>query len=246
MGVGDWIMATGESKRHHAKTGHRVMFVHPRGHAQWSEVFDNNPKIARAPGKDVDQIVQGGGLRPYIAAKQFRHWTWRPYTPTPGEFFFTPEEEEFGQRFRGAVLLEPNVKALAHRNKDWGWPKWGEVAHRLRDQRLIQVGPRGVQILTGVEHVPTANFRFAAAVLKYVRTAVMTEGGLMHAAAAVGTPSVVIWSEFIGIEHTGYAMHTNIRHAGKACGSRLDCPGCRKALDAVTVDEVIQGVGKYL
>lgn len=239
-------MLTGEVRRRFAKTGKQVCIVHPRGHVQWSEVFDNNPKISKVQTRDVDTIIQGGGLRPYIRMKQFRQWVWQPYTPTPGEFYFTDEEEEFGRRFRGAVLIEPNVKALAHRNKDLGWPKWGAIAHALRDQRLIQVGPRGVQILTGVEHAPTSNFRLAAAVLKHVRAAVMTEGGLMHAAAAVGTPSVVIWSEFIGIEHTGYAMHTNIRHAGKACGSRLDCAGCRKSLDAVTVEEVVQGVGKYL
>lgn len=245
MGVGDWVMATGEAKRHHARTGHRVCFVHPRGRVEWSEVFDNNPKIARSPNeKDVDTIVQGGGLRPYIRAKAFRHWTWKPYTPTPGEFFFTDEERKFGREFRGAILLEPNVKALGHQNKRWPRERWLELAAALKPQWLIQVGPRGVDVLPGLQHVPTANFRLAASVLQNARAAIMTEGGLMHAAAAVGTRSVVLWSEFIAPEFTGYAMHENIRHAGRACGSRFDCPGCKESMEKITVAEVLERTWK--
>jgi len=61
----------------------------------------------------------------------------------------------------------------------------------------------------------------------------------MHGAAAVGTPAVILWSEFISPDITGYSNMRNIRHAGKACGNRFNCAGCRKAMDAITVSEVL-------
>jgi ADP-heptose:LPS heptosyltransferase len=68
----------------------------------------------------------------------------------------------------------------------------------------------------------------------------------MHAAAAVGTPSVILWSEFISPEITGYETMTNIRHAGKPCGNRMRCAGCRKSMEAITVEEVVAALEKLL
>jgi ADP-heptose:LPS heptosyltransferase len=68
----------------------------------------------------------------------------------------------------------------------------------------------------------------------------------MHAAAAVGTPAVILWSEFISPEITGYSSMTNLRHAGKPCGNRLACASCRKSMEAITVDEVVRALEKLL
>jgi ADP-heptose:LPS heptosyltransferase len=81
-------------------------------------------------------------------------------------------------------------------------------------------------------------FRLACAVLANCRAFVGTEGGLHHAAAALGIPSVVLFSEFIGPDITGYKTHRNLRHAGPACGSRLPCQGCVDSMNAISVDEV--------
>ncbi len=106
---------------------------------------------------------------------------------------------------------------------------------------FVQCGAGDVR-LPGATQVPTPTFRHAAAVLSVCRAFVGTEGGLMHAAAAVGTPAVILWSEFISPEITGYSSMTNLRHAGKPCGNRFNCPSCRKSMEAITVDEVVAGL----
>ena len=102
--------------------------------------------------------------------------------------------------------------------------------------------PGGTQVLDGVAFVATDTFRQALAVQSACRAYVGTEGGLMHGAAANHTPAVVLWSEFIDPSITGYAGMVNLRHAGKACGSRIDCPGCKKSMLAISVDEVVQSL----
>jgi ADP-heptose:LPS heptosyltransferase len=97
-----------------------------------------------------------------------------------------------------------------------------------------------------VLHVLTPTFRHAMAALSVCRAFVGTEGGLMHAAAAVNVPGVILWSEFISPDITGYTMHRNLRHAGVACGSRLNCSGCRASMAAITVGEVADNLKELL
>ena len=34
----------------------------------------------------------------------------------------------------------------------------------------------------------------------------------------------------------GYKQHVNLRHAGNPCGIRLNCPSCRRSMQAITVE----------
>lgn len=227
-------MASGEARAHHARTGRRVCFFN-LGKPYWSEVFNGNPKIAQRPGDDVDLLKQGGGARPYIAEKGARKWTWLPYKPTPGEIYFTAEELEFARRFKGRVILEPAVKSVGHINKDWGYARWVELAKLLRDLPLAQFVPPGrATTIPGVEQIGTQTFRQAAAVLAGAKAAVLPEGGLHHAAAAVGLRAVVIYGGFISPAVTGYDLHQNLfTGTGLGCGSRINCQHCRDAMRAI-------------
>lgn len=220
------------------------------GRPRWSEVWDHNPYILkRAAGRQYNKIVNGGGARPYIDMKTVDRWVWKPYKPIPAEIFLTAEELAFAEPYRGMVMIEPNVKAIGHTNKAWIWDRWTDlVADRQAGlhELSLQCGARDARRLQGTMWVETPTFRHAAAVLSVCRAFVGTEGGLAHAAAAVGTPAVILWSEFISPDITGYAQHRNIRHAGKACGSRHDCAGCRKSMEAITVSEVLANLGEIL
>jgi ADP-heptose:LPS heptosyltransferase len=90
--------------------------------------------------------------------------------------------------------------------------------------------------------VQTPSFRAAAAVLANAVAFVGTEGGLHHAAAALGRPAVVLFSEFISPAITGYRTHRNLYHAGQPCGSRSACSGCRASMEAISVDEVVSNL----
>jgi ADP-heptose:LPS heptosyltransferase len=214
----------------------------------WSDLWNGVPYIINRPaGRRYSTLIDGSGVRAYIAGKTTERWTWRPFVPTPAQIVFTPAELAFAECCRGRVLIEPNVKAIGHQNKAWVRDRWQKVVDSMRHIRFVQCGHYDTtEWLQNVDRMPTPAFRHACAVLSVCKAFVGTEGGLMHAAAAVGTPAVILWSEFISPDITGYTMHRNIRHAGKACGMRTDCPGCRASMEAITVEEVVHNLQEIL
>jgi hypothetical protein len=233
-------MATGQVKDLYARKRVPVLVIGYDNRPKWSDIFENNPKIIRVPIRTPYQrLMNSGGVRPYIASKTPKYWNWRQgQVKTPGEIFFSSAEIAWAAVHGGRVLIEPNVKAIGHENKAWPFERWQQLVDRLHGMPFVQCAPADGRILRGVEHVVTPTFRHAAAVLAASKTFIGAEGGLMHAAAAVAKPSVILWSEFIAPTVTGYAMHRNIRHAGDACGSRIPCAGCVQSMLAISVDEV--------
>ncbi len=251
VGYGDDIMASGmareirlRGKRAAFGNGHKIIW------GPWSEeVFRHNTGIAR-PGNenadDIEWVDYYKGHRNYNRATAAR-WVWNyDFRPTPGEIFFSGDEEEFSERIgRDFVVIEPNVpwhKSVAV-NKDWGLLKYQAVADRLKraGHDVVQF-THGRNRLNGVRIVATPTIRHALAALRSSRFAVLPEGGLHHGAAAVGTSAVVLFGGFIPPEVTGYAMHVNLTGGAKACGSLQKCQHCRDALDKITVEEVCSHV----
>jgi ADP-heptose:LPS heptosyltransferase len=242
-------MASGRARKLYQENKLPVLILGWHGTRAWSDLWDGLPYIVRRPaGRRYQTIVDGSGVRPYIAAKTAERWTWKPYGPAPAQIAFTPAELAFAEPYRGMVMVEPNVKATGHTNKAWSWGRWQEVVLAMPEVRFVQcVAANSANHLALVHrHVVTPTFRHACAVLSVCRAFVGTEGGLMHAAAAVGTPAVILWSEFISPDITGYVTHRNIRHAGPACGMRTDCPGCRASVEAISVDEVVHNLKEIL
>lgn len=211
----------------------------------WSEVFDHNPRIARAIDRDV-QVYQPrpNGLRPYMAGKSVERWTWRDYKPYPGELFFQPDELAYAARFKPDVIIEPNLKGAASPNKDWGVDRWKVLIGFLKAAGLepVQLGGAGTRVLNGARFIETRNFRHACAVLARARAAVLTEGGLHHGAAAVGLKSVVIYGGYISPRQTGYDLHVNLFSGGTACGARLPCAHCKQSMARISPEEVFSRV----
>lgn len=246
MGIGDALMASGEARKLYKSNRLPTVIVDRYGRPYWSDMWDGVSYILkRAAGKQANRLQNGPGVRPYIAGKTVNNWTWKKYTPVPAEIHFTPEEIAFAEPYRGLIMIEPNVKAIGHDNKAWISARWLELS-KTRNNFVQCVSSPSQSMPAHVLKVITPTFRHAAAVLSVCRAYVGTEGGLHHAAAATKTPAVILWSEFISPEITGYSSMTNLRHAGKPCGNRLACPGCRKSMEAITVDEVVQALERIL
>jgi len=246
-------MAMGEARALHKRTKQPVMIVGRDGRPIRSDLFDGIPYIIQKPSKSgpFQRLVNGPGVRPYIAGKTDERWTWRPYKPQPAELKFTERELEFAEKYRDMIMVEPSVKSVGHSNKAWSAINWQQLdsaiwSAGLRLGRLVQCGPSSTHWLLHATKAPTDSFRQALAVLSVCRAFIGTEGGLMHGAAAVGVPGIILWSEFISPEITGYDMHRNLRHAGKPCGMRVDCPSCRESMYKITVPEVIANLKEVL
>ena len=81
----------------------------------------------------------------------------------------------------------------------------------------------------------------ACTALSGAAAAVLPEGGLHHAAAALGMPAVVIFGGMTSPANTGYDGHVNLFDpAGgeSPCGQRVACAHCRAAMAAIRPDVV--------
>lgn len=259
MGWGDEIMAAGEARRaQEAGDPRPVAIVDPRrgGRVRWHPIWAGNPRIVTpagmANGADVQRVVNGPGCRPYIAHKLPERWVWRSYRPHPAEIFFDKRERRLTGLAAGAVAVEPHIKAAASPNKDWGWDRWQALVDRAPDIPWVQLSPPGMRALKGVRQIFTRDFRAACAVLSGARAAVLPEGGLHHAAAALGVKAVVIFGGMISPANTGYGMHINLfdpaagpspegfgpQGGESPCGMRVKCEHCARAMAAIKPEVV--------
>lgn len=257
MGIGDQLIATGMA-RGAKDSGYLVAFGDGR-RIIWdhnsSLIFQGNPNIAR-PGmegrKDLKWIPYYKGNRLYNKQGS-GHWIWNTeFRCVPGEIYLTESEQKFGSGFgSGFIVIEPHIeqwKTLAP-NKDWGAKRYQAVVDRLKadGHRFVQfVYPKAGPVLRGVEAIQAKDFRHAMAVMQHAALYLGPEGGLHHAAAAVGIVAVVIFGGFIPPAVTGYDTHTNLVGSDTFCGSFNPCRHCKAAMDSISEETVYQAVKERL
>lgn len=227
--------------------GHKIIW------GPWErEVFAGNPNVA-PPGSegapDLAWIAHYKGHRLYNRAEPGR-WVWTPgFKIKAGEIFLTDEEKAFAEPYgRGFIVIEPTTPSKdVTPNKQWHPDRFFDLSTGLTRKgfRLIRFG-RSPWAHPAVEEIYTPTFRHALAVLAGAALYIGPEGGLHHGAAAVGIPAVVIFGGFISPETTGYDTHSNLFTGGTACGMRVPCEHCRRALDAITVDMVVDAAMQRL
>lgn len=248
---GDEIMAAGQAERIWRETGRRVCITDPRGRPRWSPVWQGNPAIAEGLGPDIEALVNAPGARPYLVypwsrATGVRFTGWRA-ADHPARLWLSDNEAAVAADLRAAlprlVLLEPLLAAESNPNKQWGLARWQSLAAALTagGWQVAQLGAAGAQWLEGVLRIEAQPFRAACVALAAARMAVLPEGGLHHAAAALKVPAVVIFGGAIPVEVTGYPGHVNIGRA-PVCGSWAPCAHCTAAMASIGVQEVLDGV----
>lgn len=244
MGIGDEIMVAGEVKKRVARgeaTRFRILDVNPRKPpVRWHDVWEGNPLIARMGEPYDGSYLNCPGHREYIADKTLRAWKWKPYGPTPADLYFQPYELNVAREHegKGIIVIQTEIKDTASPNKRWPRANWQTLVELYPQYKWVQIGTDLNSILRGVEFVPTLTFKQACAMLKVARAAVLQEGGLHHAAAALGTPSVVIFGGFISPLVTGYAAQRSLFVEDPkyrlGCGSRVPCVHCEMAMKTFT------------
>lgn len=235
MGIGDCLMAAGEARRAAETHGRPVAILDRRGRQKWYGVWDYCPDVLpRNQWRDgLPYIVNGGQRRPYIDySRSARHrWAWLPYRPVPAKVILPPDLLHWAEQYRGRVVIEPRIKAGASPNKQWG--RWADLMTLRPD-------------LPWLEMPALPSFGHALAVLSVASAAVLPEGGLHHAAAAVGLPAVVIFGGYISPDVTGYDTHINLFTGGEACGNRGPCRHCEKAMSQISPAQVVAALDSIL
>jgi hypothetical protein len=245
VGFGDDIMATARVRALYAKNPVPVLITGLDNRPRWSEIWDNNPKIARRRDGPIQVLLDGPGARPYLDYTRLthQHYFFREFDLQPGEIFLT-DQEKAGTASH--VFIEPHVRSDVRPNKDWGFQRFQELVAGRPELPWAQCD-YGRPLLEGVKVVPTGSFREACGVLSGAIAAVMPEGGLHHAAAALGIPAVVIFGAYIPPTVTGYESHVNLaRHVPEVVGLNRPDPRAQAALASIGVEEVMTALDTLL
>lgn len=148
----------------------------------------------------------------------------------------------------GFIVIEPQSNDEYTVNKRYPLSKWQYVADELiKDGHvLVQIGRKTKdQKLSGVIDITgKTTFREAAAIISLSNMFVSSEGGLMHAANAVGTESVILYTGFIHPTMTCYSENTNIwigRGHGP-CGLKVHCQNCYNESLEHDPSEIVEAV----
>jgi ADP-heptose:LPS heptosyltransferase len=250
MGWGDEMMAAGQARQVFEATGMKARILDRHGRPRWHVLWDGSRHVARPhePGK-FQAVTNGAHARPYVASITPHCWKWKKWDgPTPAEIKLTPNEKALGAKWAGRVILEPTTKHRASPNKDWGWVRWGKLAWLLQREgfRVSQIGLPETPLLEGAELIITPSYRDAIAVLSTAAACAVPEGGLHHAAAAVGAPAVVLFGGYIHPSITGYDGHINLFTGGTACGMRVHCDHCKKAMAKIEPEQVFKHMMEIL
>lgn len=208
-------------------------------------MYEGNPYISPKVTPDCVWVKAFAGKRDYVDRSRCEEgrMAWNPsFRAEPGELYLTDEERDWPDR--DFVYIEPNIKTDGiYKNKDWGFSNWQKVVDALPGVSFIQ--GRGA-VLERVLQRDTRSFRHACGLLSHARLFVGTDGGLHHAAAALGKRAVVVWGGLIDPRITGYSTHTNLCKAKTFCGSTKHCEHCKQAMAAVTVDDVVRAIQREL
>lgn len=244
-------MAAGEARRLAAGTARKYRILDKRNNPYWHAVFEGNPNVARPHEKGDGAVGFVNGHRAYIADETKQQRTFREYRPTPAFLAVPRNVQHLANLSRGAVVFHPGIKANASPNKDWGWGNWEELVEVASDVRWVQLGEPGVPRIPKAEYVPTSQFWEAIAVLSGAMAAVVHEGALHHASAALGVRAVVLYGGYIGPRVTGYDGQVALFHETEeyplGCGMRVPCEHCKEAMASITpamVLEALRGLPK--
>lgn len=257
MGLGDNIMATGMAKGA-SKRGRRIAFGDGK-HIVWDQhseqIFRGNPNIAHPSTERSltnEWVAFYRGNRIYNRREDDK-WIWNyDFRAPPGELFLSRGEKNFADRCgKHYIVIEPNVpnfKSVAP-NKQWPVDRYVEVSRRLKAQgfEVVQFSyNRSPFRIDSIRQIQTGDFRHAVAALSRASLYIGPEGGLHHASAALSKAAVVLFGGFIPPQVTGYETHTNLTGGAEACGSLKPCEHCRKAMQKISVEEVVGAALSHL
>jgi len=152
------------------------------------------------------------------------------------ELFFSDEQRKKVSKLtkqlnKDFIVIEPHSKMSYTPNRAYPLEKWQSVINKISKHiQVVQVGQEGNQVLSGVvDFTGKTSFKEAALLIGKSRLFVSTEGGLVHAATAVDTKSVVVMTGYQDMRMVAYPQNININIANHGpCGLKIPCKLCQE------------------
>lgn len=154
----------------------------------------------------------------------------------------------------GAVVIQNSCRGALYAavTKEWPFERWDQLAERLTSEghKLVQLGTpldppvQGAVDLRGKTELPRA-----ASILEQAKLFIGLESGLMHLAAAVRVPAVIIYGGRTRPWETGYPWQwhaANMAVSCAGCALNSGCPQNVKCMDSITLDLASEMIAKAL
>ena len=249
MGLGGHLTWTAAAREIKNKTGKKCLPVNS-GQIVSSDIFLNNPNFVTDYTSDCFVLDLGIKETNYCISdtpqkaihKKDKHMinTICDYYGIPDpelkcDLFFTQEEKakineltkELPTQF---ITIEPHSKTSYSLNRQYPLDKWQLIIDCLQqDIPIVQIGGPGSTVLDGViDLTGKTSFREAAGIIGASLLFLSNEGGLAHAATAVGTKAAIILGGYTSSEMVTYPSNININVSTHGvCGMKAPCSKCR-------------------
>jgi len=232
-----------------------------------SPVFNNNPYLSQGwvGGNDI-VIDRTDSNNHYVKKELSDRYFWKdqkhivelicenfgvvPKSIEPDLIFSENEIKENSQKMvlpeEDFITVEPNGKTdYFAQNRLWFFDRWQELINQLSEfTQIIQVGDDNGKSLSNVINLNgNLTFREATWVISQSRLFVSTIGGLMHAARAVETKSVILYAGTEKNKMAGYSDNINMTKYVECspCGLKVECPYGKECMD-FSVEEIYEKV----
>ena len=195
---------------------------------RWGELFENNPHVDWVTNKHFK--TTGRFIKPKYhinrsstksMLEQMLAYVEETEPSFPRVYLTAREIEEFRSRYPSPyIAVAPTGKtSFCANRKEWGVENFQRVRDLLGGLSFVQIGIPADRLLEEVIDARGLSAREAAIVIKNSIFFLGLEGGLMHLARAVDTPSVIIYG--------GYIHPDTVRYEGNLVFySPVDCSPC--------------------
>jgi hypothetical protein len=146
----------------------------------------------------------------------------------------------------GSIVIQNSCRGAlyAATTKEWPFDRWDCLAERLlaEGHRLVQIGTSEDPLVPGVVDLRGGtDLARAAAILEQAKLFIGLESGLMHLAASVRVPTVIIYGGRTRPWETGYPWHwhaANLSIPCVGCALNTGCPHDVACMKEIGVDSV--------
>lgn len=152
------------------------------------------------------------------------------------------------------IVIEPDTNREWFGDlRAWPWENWQALVDRMiadnPSRPVVQTGVGSEALRNVVDLRGQTTFREAAALIETAALFIGTEGGLMHAAGAVGTRSLIIWGgvtepTFAGLPDQHIILSNRLECT--PCGYRNSCPYDKACIRGISIDQVRSAVRRAL
>jgi ADP-heptose:LPS heptosyltransferase len=223
----------------------------------WPELFDQNPHVdAVSTARVAWRCVKAGYvIRPdtlvHLIDQMMRRLPIRMRTWERQVDLFYQDAAVNATR-QGVptpyLIVNPAGKRKHSANrKEWDWQNFCDLRHRFAGVPFVQIGDASTPLLPEAIDRRGRPILESAHLIRHAQVGIFLEGGMMHLANAVRTPSVIIYGGAIRPEVSGYAMHRNL-HTAPSCspcfrseGAMTDCP-TMECMRMISVEKVAAAI----